>query len=294
MFTKLYKAADILHMPVLTKLLDSQRTSSSVNLLNKNILKRKPLTTSTNTTLLNAMKKFRPLTSVPSTSPSSSTSSLLSKRKKPTFKFKSDTPSTGKSSSDQAKPFRFDWPDDYEPEVRPTDVDFGSIPKKAIITYSDYAKVYGNEEMCANNNNSPPSSTLIDIDSMKDYVKEQKIRSDLMHFEKDYDDDYNITKITNKKDTSDEETTLTIKMKNIETELDHTKIISEVLKKFPDIVKKNKNIRLKIMSDSPKQPQKTIKLTSQLQEQQTPKKVKQQQNKLYKLSRYVRNGWVIC
>lgn len=148
--------------------------------------------------------------------------------------------------------------------------------------------------MCANNNNSPPSSTLIDIDSMKDYVKEQKIRSDLMHFEKDYDDDYNITKITNKKDTSDEETTLTIKMKNIETELDHTKIISEVLKKFPDIVKKNKNIRLKIMSDSPKQPQKTIKLTSQLQEQQTPKKVKQQQNKLYKLSRYVRNGWVIC
>lgn len=70
-------------MPVLTKLLDSQRTSSSVNLLNKNILKRKPLTTSTNTTLLNAMKKFRPLTSVPSTSPSSSTSSLLSKRKNP-------------------------------------------------------------------------------------------------------------------------------------------------------------------------------------------------------------------
>lgn len=30
--------------------------------------------------------------------------------------------------------------------------------------------------------------------------------------------------------------------------MDHTKIISELLKKYPDLVKKNKNIRLKIMA----------------------------------------------
>lgn len=32
------------------------------------------------------------------------------------------------------------------------------------------------------------------------------------------------------------------------TDVDHTKIVSEILKKYPHLVKKNKNIRLKIVS----------------------------------------------
>lgn len=33
-------------------------------------------------------------------------------------------------------------------------------------------------------------------------------------------------------------------------DIDHTKIVTEILKKYPDLVKKNKNIKLKIMPGS--------------------------------------------
>lgn len=46
-------------------------------------------------------------------------------------------------------------------------------------------------------------------------------------------------------DKENKETSINIKANS--SELDHTKIVSEILKKYPNLVKKNKNIKLKIM-----------------------------------------------
>lgn len=58
-------------------------------------------------------------------------------------------------------------------------------------------------------------------------------------------------------------------------DMDHTKIISELLKKYPDLVKKNKNIRLKIMAKNPNSPEKGANLkqttVSQVRVQLYPK-----------------------
>lgn len=46
-------------------------------------------------------------------------------------------------------------------------------------------------------------------------------------------------------DKENKETSINVKANS--TDLDHTKIVSEILKKYPNLVKKNKNIKLKIM-----------------------------------------------
>lgn len=46
-------------------------------------------------------------------------------------------------------------------------------------------------------------------------------------------------------DKENKETSINIKTNT--SDLDHTKIVSEILKKYPNLVKKNKNIKLKIM-----------------------------------------------
>lgn len=52
-------------------------------------------------------------------------------------------------------------------------------------------------------------------------------------------------------DKENKEATISIKSSN-GADLDHTKIVSEILKKYPQLVKKNKNIRLKIMASGNK------------------------------------------
>lgn len=46
-------------------------------------------------------------------------------------------------------------------------------------------------------------------------------------------------------DKENKETGISVKANS--SDLDHTKIVSEILKKYPNLVKKNKNIKLKIM-----------------------------------------------
>lgn len=61
-------------------------------------------------------------------------------------------------------------------------------------------------------------------------------------------------------------------------DMDHTKIISELLKKYPDLVKKNKNIRLKIMaknSSSTAEKNSNTKSTSKVRVQLSPKQTVQ-------------------
>lgn len=72
-------------------------------------------------------------------------------------------------------------------------------------------------------------------------------------------------------DKENKEATISIKSSN-GADLDHTKIVSEILKKYPQLVKKNKNIRLKIMASGNKnvveqtvhQPVKTPKMKVQV------------------------------
>lgn len=51
----------------------------------------------------------------------------------------------------------------------------------------------------------------------------------------------------------DDETIISITTSN-PSEVDHTKIVAEILKKYPDLVKKKKNIKLKISQSKPEQP----------------------------------------
>lgn len=52
----------------------------------------------------------------------------------------------------------------------------------------------------------------------------------------------------------DEETIISITTSN-PSEVDHTKIVSEILKKYPDLVKKKRNIKLKITQAKTEQSQ---------------------------------------
>lgn len=56
----------------------------------------------------------------------------------------------------------------------------------------------------------------------------------------------NIFGIRIKISTQDDETLISITANN-PSELDHTKIVSEVLKKYPDLMKQNRNLKLKII-----------------------------------------------
>lgn len=66
-------------------------------------------------------------------------------------------------------------------------------------------------------------------------------------------------------------------------DLDHTKIVTEFLKKYPNLVKKNKNIKLKIMPVSSTTPSKKVVLEKPLPE------FSEIQTKVTKVSKYVFN-----
>lgn len=54
-------------------------------------------------------------------------------------------------------------------------------------------------------------------------------------------------------------------------DMDHTKIISELLKKYPDLVKKNKNIRLKIMTKNASSPSSSTTVEKNSNTKSSPK-----------------------
>lgn len=64
-----------------------------------------------------------------------------------------------------------------------------------------------------------------------------------------------ISKKSKNGDKENNETNINVKANS--SDLDHTKIVSEILKKYPNLVKKNKNIKIKIMPVSPSPTKKT-------------------------------------
>ncbi|KAF5283555.1 hypothetical protein FQA39_LY17301 [Lamprigera yunnana] len=114
-------------------------------------------------------------------------------------------------------------------------------------------------------------NSYVDIEEVKDYVKEQRIRSHMNEEDdEEVDNDFDNTNRNrsllkrrssleqgnNKRvrfNVNEKENQKTSRINILPTgkmspEIDHTKIISEVLKKYPSLVKKNKNIRLKILA----------------------------------------------
>lgn len=315
-FDRLYSTARLMNMTVLTKLLDAQKVPISP--MSKPLNKRMPISPIT----WNLQgKKISPKTMDPDLP------EPLPGRKLPIWKRKyvpspapTNFPPTSmlpsvtetimsnkyfRHSTDTVpRPTRFEWPDDdasidtdtfdeisysskpiivptREKSPRPSTSSFESLKRSTTSLKRPASPVYND-------------SKRVNIQDVKEYIKEQKLRSDY----NDYDDseaadndlqsyDYNNDseeELANKTDHAEDTPSKSI-LKNESTSshnkrvrfsfdkkennnakiptkipintaassspasaMDHTKIITEVLKKYPHLVQKNKNIRLKILA----------------------------------------------
>lgn len=283
-FEKLYKTAELMNIPVLTKLLDAQR--KPVQQISKH---RKQVQAAMNSPARKVQVKNE--VDLPATLPG---------RKLPVWKRKT-APSVPAPMveqkykpdplfSDPPKPTRFEWPEDDSLLFNMMDSSFNDISytSKPLLTQDDshrnstfdiikHLPTMNKKAKVQENNTS-----AIDMEDMKDYIKEQKIRSDLI----DYDDEdvdnelagydtsspkpdlatpastkrkLDMTASTPLKkvrfsvvEKENKEATINVSQTSNLADVNHTKIISEVLKKYPHLVKKNKNIRLKILAKTPK------------------------------------------
>ncbi|XP_022919893.2 centrosome-associated zinc finger protein Cp190 [Onthophagus taurus] len=281
-FDKLYRTAELMNIPILIKLLDAQRKPI------KNSLRRQQQTAWQN------LKKIKPDPETPArklpvwkrkhNKPPSRTSSPQ------LFSTETTTSSTLSQKRNSAadplalydnapKPTRFEWPeDDLNNTFNLIDSSFDDISytSKPLLTQDDELRAstsFDAVKFSANVN--PPKKNKdypsnIDLNDVREYVKEQKIRTEMEFEEEDEDDPDNyLVESHNKRklgkegspmhskkvrftvsEKENKETTISVTPKTA-GEMDHTKIISEVLKRYPHLVKKNKNIKLKIMAKSP-------------------------------------------
>lgn len=287
-FDKLYRTAELMNIPVLIKLLEAQR---------------KPIG------LSSSKPKSRSVSSTPNwTPPTTKKTSIknleselpttLPGRKCPIWKRKiisSQPPALpvyeskfkSEPSYDNApKPTRFEWPDEDSTMFNLMDTSFNDISytSKPLLTQEEELRAiatasatFDDIKHLPDQNKKPNeySSTNIDIEEIKDYVKEQRIRSDLVEEEdEDADNDlecYEQLKAESNKrklenpdgiqakrvrfnttEKENKELKLNVSHTGKNADLNHTKIIQEVLKKYPHLVKKNKNIRLKILAKGAK------------------------------------------
>ncbi|XP_049820094.1 centrosome-associated zinc finger protein CP190 isoform X3 [Aethina tumida] len=271
-FDKLYRAADLMNLNVLTKLLDAQKVSAKK--------KNWPI----------QEKKVKPqLSPVAKELPSP-----LPGRKLPVWKRRvvpNPTPlpspfseskwnvsQDSMSAADNSpKPTRFEWPEDDLPSLSLMDTSFDDISytSKPLLTQAEEIKASTSFDSIRNsasqsnvsasyNKSQLLSQSSIDMDEVKDYVKEQKIRNDLEILKQEVETErVEINNQSKRKQEVQNESLLkrlkiekenkdnstgSVSVTTKGTDVDHTKIVSEILKKYPHLVKKNKNIRLKIVS----------------------------------------------
>lgn len=284
-YDKLYRTADVMNIPILTKLLDAQKkptpsvprsnkkSQSTWNLHGKKVTPKLENDLQPNLTSRKLPSWKRKNT--PVSSPATTTPQYYSEPKKvaqdPLAIF-DNTP----------KPTRFEWPED---EINSTfnlmenSFDDISYTSKPLLTQDDELRASTSFEDIkygpSSNRKSKEYNQSIDMEEVKSYVKEQKIRSDMVEYEDEDDpDNYldspNPDKDNNKRkaitpvspvhtkkvrfsvnEKENKEAKINITAMGKTPEMDHTKIISEVLKKYPQLVKKNKNIRLKILAKTP-------------------------------------------
>lgn len=158
---------------------------------------------------------------------------------------------------------------------------------------------------------SPPEKKP-NIQDVKEYTEAHRLRKEIVAQEfndddnnmMDYDDNFNDdddddfmqptikSKFNKSNDSSGgdnrenkDRSTVVIQQNDASTSVNHAKIISEVLKKYPHLVKNNKNIKLKIMQKGNQQQQQTSPQQQQPPQQPLPKvtisKTKSQQQPKY-------------
>lgn len=290
-FDKLYKTANLMNITVLTKLLDAQKTPiaplpKSVNKRASQVphtwnLQGKKISAKTTDPDLPAPLPGRKLPvwkrkSAPAAVPHTVVPHFYPEQKRTT-----QTDSLA-GFDNTPKPTRFEWPEEELSTLNLFDSTFDDISytSKPLLTQDDEPRPstsFDRIKETPNTNRRPTtySNSAVDMDDVKDYVKEQRIRSNLT--EEDEDDDETISndfankeeslkrKIkfddtpakrvrfsVNEKENQIKQTKINITPtgKTTSADVEHTKIISELLKKYPSIVKKNKNIRLKILAKS--------------------------------------------
>lgn len=195
------------------------------------------------------------------------------------------------SFDNKPKPTRFEWPEEELSSMNMFDGGFNEISytSKPLLTQDDEPRPSTSfdriKETPDNNRRAPNyNNTVINIEEVKDYVKEQKIRSNMIddddddeNIDNDFSNDFNdksnssqdslkrkmksdpssMKKVrfsVNEKENQLRTSKINITPTGKTSDVDHTKLISEVLKKYPNLVKKNKNIRLKILAKNSNSP----------------------------------------
>lgn len=287
-YEKLYKTAELMDIPVLTKILDAQK--NKIPALNKPVKKNFPAQQTLS--MQNKKMSLKTEAELPSTLPGrklpvwkrkcvpvpmiNTVPSFYSEPKRP-------LPDPLSTYDNTPKPTRFEWPEDELSNYPLLESSFDDISytSKQLLTQEEEIRstssTFDEVKQMPNLNKRPANynDSQIDIEEVKNYVKEQKIRSDLADYDDDEEEDNDLNsfsesdKLENAKRKSErqslrsakrlrfnlnekenKETKVNVSPAN-RTEVNHTKIISEVLKKYPHLVKKNKNIRLKILAKSP-------------------------------------------
>ncbi|XP_034950460.1 centrosome-associated zinc finger protein CP190 [Chelonus insularis] len=240
----LYKTAQKMNMTVLTKLLDAQFNTTNAQ--------PSTPTTSNEKSIISVQKTSSPTKKSPPANNQSMPTTPLPGRKLPIWRRKIESPSnsdTGmfghKSAETTSGPSRFDLP-----EV--DDIALGVFSSFDDITYNTKPIVQASGQSSSGNRSFKTNDT----------EDEDEDGHDNKPWENS-DDDWTGSKSRSQEGPSKrvrfelEEKENMEKSKNAsqnsaESINNHAKIIREVLKKYPHLVKNNKNIRLKIMQKEPK------------------------------------------
>ncbi|CAH1119003.1 unnamed protein product [Phaedon cochleariae] len=279
-FEKLYSAAELMNITILTKLLDAQRTAYQQHRL-KQMSEAKPKSE------VSWMKKTFPKEKAPSFS--NDLPHPLPGRKVPVWKRKAAPPPVSHPVSqlhfpehgypidplsipdNTPKPTRFEWPEDDLPPINFMDTSFEdfTLTSLPLLTKEDEDKAkpsfddlrYNVEVPKKKAGSSKASSSNVNTAQVEEFVKEQKIRTAMFEDVENGEGggqkrkmDQGTSKQPSKKvkvnNKENHETTISVEGSDFSdlANIDHTKIVAEILKKYPDLVKKNKNIKLKIMT----------------------------------------------
>ncbi|KAJ8952872.1 hypothetical protein NQ318_006488 [Aromia moschata] len=263
-YEKLYKAAEVMNITVLTKLLDAQKIPLESY---KQLKKKAEVTHAWN---LQGKKVSAKTANTPELPLRCQAEKYPCGRGRTSPLSPCNTPTSQLHFSEQRwsqdplmvpnnapKPTRFEWPDDDLPPINLMDTSFEDISytSKPLLTQEEEIRASTSFDDIRNSVNDQPKKSISKKSSGG--AKEQKTVSSLSAVDEGEEEhnnigqkrkgDQNATNASPKRLKKNKETTISIKSSNA-AELDHTKIVSEILKKYPQLVKKNKNIRLKIMA----------------------------------------------
>ncbi|XP_050511489.1 centrosome-associated zinc finger protein CP190 isoform X2 [Diabrotica virgifera virgifera] len=266
LYERLFKAAEMMNITILTKLLAAQRSEKALKPKHDPVPpKRQPPPPAVKQELPNTLPGRKVPVWKRKTAPAAAASSPVGSSQSTSHMF-SETPQkstcwkVADTFDNTPKPTRFEWPEDDLPPINFLDTSFEDISytSKPLLTKEDEEKIKPTFDDLRNNvelpkkSGSSKSATNEDVNfrDIEEFAKEQKIRSAMFEDPDDTNNDSGLKR----KIEQPSPPTKKIKFNNkisVETatssDIDHTKIVAEILKKYPDLVKKNKNIKLKIM-----------------------------------------------